>query len=116
MTRAVHGFGWAFRRRTAEEAVPLKNQIVIGVLVVLLLASAFSVIYLKDLSRRLFIRYQQAQQVQEHDEIEWSKLLLEEGAWSTQARIQSLASTQLDMVTPAMKNIVLIKTRDDQLL
>ncbi len=111
MTRAIHGFGWAFRRREAAQTVPLKNQLLVGTLIILLLVSAFSVIYLKDLSRRLFIQYQQAQQVQEHDEVEWSKLLLEEGAWSTQARIQNLASTQLDMVMPAMKNIVMIKTR-----
>lgn len=111
MTRAIHGFGWALRRREAVQTVPLKNQWVVGTLIVLLLVSAFSVIYLKDLSRRLFIQYQQAQQVQEHDEVEWSKLLLEEGAWSTQARIQNLASTQLGMVMPAMKNIILIKTR-----
>lgn len=110
MTRAIHGFGWALRRREAVQAVPLKNQLVVGALIVLLLVSAFSVIYLKDLSRRLFIQYQQAQQVQEREEIEWSKLLLEEGAWSTQARIQNLASTQLDMVMPNVKNIVMIKT------
>lgn len=111
MTRAIHGFGWALRRRETVQTVPLKNQLVVGTLIVLLLVSAFSVIYLKDLSRRLFIQYQQAQQVQEHDEVEWSKLLLEEGAWSTQARIQNLASTRLDMVMPTMKNIVMIKTR-----
>ncbi|OGT47271.1 MAG: cell division protein FtsL [Gammaproteobacteria bacterium RIFCSPHIGHO2_12_FULL_38_11] len=75
----------------------------------LLLASAFSVIYLKDLSRRLFINYQHLQHVQQRDEVEWSKLLLEEGAWSTQARIQNIANTQLNMVVPAAKQIVMIQ-------
>jgi cell division protein FtsL len=111
MTRAIHGFGWTLRRRETVNAMPLKNQLLIGALVVLLLMSAFSVIYLKDLSRRMFIRYQHLQQVQQNDEVEWSKLLLEEGAWSTQARIQNIASTQLNMVMPAMKNIVMIETR-----
>lgn len=108
MTRAIHGFGWTVRRREASEAMPLKNQIVIGALIILLLFSAFSVIYLKDLSRRLFIRYQELQQVQQHNEIETSKLLLEKGAWSTQSRIQEIASTQLDMQAPSEKNIVMI--------
>lgn len=72
------------------------------------MASAFSVIYLKDLSRRLFIRYQHLQQVQQRNEIEWSKLLLEEGAWSTQARIQNIATTQLNMIAPTAKQIVMI--------
>jgi len=109
VTRAIHGFGWALRRREAVDVIPLKKQLLVGALIVLLVASAFSVIYLKDLSRRMFIRYQDLQQVQQHDEVEWSKLLLEEGAWSTQARVQDIATTQLDMVMPTMKNIVMIK-------
>ena len=108
MTRAIRGFEWTLRRREAAESIPLKNQLLIGVLIVLLLVSAFSVIYLKDLSRRLFIHYQQLQQVQEQREIEWSKLLLEEGAWSTQARVQNIATTQLNMVAPTAKQIVMI--------
>src|SRR3990167_7887570 len=109
MTRAIHGFGWTLRRREASVAVPLKNQLFVGALIVLLIVSAFSVIYLKDLSRRLFIHYQNQQQVQQQDEVEWSKLLLEEGAWSTQARVQNIATTQLNMVMPTMKNIVMIE-------
>ena len=112
MTRAIHGFGWGLRRREASRDVPLKNQLWVGGLVILLIVSAFSVIYLKDLSRRLFIRYQHLQQVQQHDEVEWSKLLLEEGAWSTQARVQNIATTQLNMIMPSMKNIVMIESRD----
>lgn len=110
MTRAVlPGFGWAFRQRATTEVMPLKNQLIIGVLIILLLSSAFSVIYLKDLSRRLFIRYQYLQHVQQKSEIERSKLLLEEGAWSTQARIQNIATTQLNMMAPAMKDVAMIK-------
>lgn len=109
MTRAIHGFNWALRRREAVDATPLKNQLVITVMIVSLLLSAFSVIYFKDLSRRMFIRYQHLQQVQQKDEVEWSKLLLEEGAWSTQARVQNIATTQLNMVMPSMKNVVMIK-------
>lgn len=111
MTRAIHGFGWALRRREATDVVPLKKQWLVGVLIFLLVTSAFSVIYLKDLSRRMFIHYQNLQQVQQHDEVEWSKLLLEEGAWSTQARVQDIATTQLDMVMPAVKNVVMIETK-----
>ena len=109
MTRAIHGFSWTIRRRESAETLSLKNQFILGVLVVLLLFSAFSVLYLKDLSRRLFIQYQGLQQVQQQDEVEWSKLLLEEGAWSTQARIQNIASTQLNMMMPEAKQIVMIR-------
>lgn len=109
MTRAIHGFGWIVRKREVPAEMSLKHQFVIGALAVLLLFSAFSVIYLKDLSRRLFIQYQQLQKVQERDEIDTSKLLLEKGAWSSAARIQEIATTKLNMETPVMKNIVMIK-------
>ena len=109
MTRAIHGFGWALRRRETTENISVKQQFLVSALIVLLLISAFSVIYLKDLSRRKFIQYQQLQQVQENDEVEWSKLLLEEGTWSTQARIQNIATTQLNMVMPQMKDIVMVE-------
>ena len=113
MTRAIHGFNWILRRREAVEEVPLKNQWAIAALVILLIVSAFSVIYLKDLSRRLFIRYQQLQHIQQQSEVEASKLLLEEGAWSTQARVQNLATTQLRMVMPVANRIVMIDTSSE---
>lgn len=112
MTRALHGFGFAAKRRAIaapSEQISLTKQIGIALLVVLLLASAFSVIYLKDLSRRLFIQYQSLQQVQQVQELAQSKLLLEKGAWSAQSHIQAVASTQLHMVTPSMKQIVMLR-------
>lgn len=110
MTRAIRGFEWSRRYRdTQQETVTVKSPLLIGLLAVLLLVSAFSVIYLKDLSRRLFMQYQQMQQMQQHDEIEWSKLLLEEGARSTQARIQDVANKQLGMIVPAEKQIIMIR-------
>jgi len=112
MTRALHGFQWFSTHRTkTNRLLSVKNQILVGMLIVFLLASAFSVIYLKDLSRRLFIRYQTLQQAQSQSEMERSKLLLEEGAWATQSRIQDIATSRLDMQTPAVKQIVMIESR-----
>lgn len=110
MTRAVYGFNWlSWRRRDTKTAAPtLQQRFFVGVLVISLLLSAFSVIYLKDLSRRLFMRYQQSQTLQAQNETEWNKLLLEKGAWSTQARIQTLATQRLDMITPTDKQIKII--------
>ena len=109
MTRALHGFTWFLARHTKQETMTLKNKILIGVFIIISLSSAFSVIYLKDLSRRLFMQYQTLQQDQLQNETERSKLLLEEGAWSTQSRIQDLANSRLDMQLPATKQIVMIE-------
>lgn len=110
MTRALHGWAWFFVRREKRETMTVKNHILVGFFIIFSLASAFSVIYLKDLSRRLFIQYQTLQQAQLQSEMERSKLLLEEGAWSTQSRIQDLANTRLNMQIPVTKEIVMIET------
>ena len=81
----------------------------VGILALGLLMSAFGVIYAKDLNRRLFIQYHRLQQQQQHDQVEWSKLLLERGAWSTQTRIQKLAQQQLNMFVPSARKIIFIK-------
>jgi len=109
MTRALHGFAWFAKRDEECKTMSLRHSIFVSLLIIISLTSAFSVIYLKDLSRRLFIEYQTLQQNQLQSEIERSKLLLEEGAWSTQARIQDLASSRLAMQSPTTKQIVMIE-------
>ncbi len=74
-----------------------------------LLLSAFGVVYAKDLNRRLFVHYQNLQQAEQQYQVEWSKLLLEQGTMSTQSRIQMLAQKQLNMVVPSSKHIVLVE-------
>ena len=80
-------------------------------LVLGLLLSAFGVIYAKDLNRRLFIQYQGFQQAQQQYQMDWSKLLLEQGALSTQSRLQMLAQKQLHMVIPSSRDIVLVENQ-----
>jgi len=71
-------------------------------------ASAVGVVYMKDLNRRLFIQYQGLQQDEQQSDIEWGKLLLEQSAWSTQTRVQSVATDNLGMVMPSRQNITLV--------
>ena len=80
----------------------------VALLGVLVLLSAFSVVYIKDLNRRLLMRYQtyQTQNVSEY--IEWGKLLLEQGTLSRQSRIQRIATEKLGMHIPRAKNIVMV--------
>ncbi len=82
------------------------------VLVVALLLSAFTVVYAKDLNRRLFIQYQALQTDKGQALIEWGKLLLEQSTWSTQSRIQQIAERQLGMQVPNARDIVLVEDYD----
>ena len=65
------------------------------VLTLSILVSAFSIVYFKDLNRRVFIDYQSQQQQHQYDRVQWGKLMLEESAWSTQAKIQTVATCNL---------------------
>lgn len=78
-------------------------------LVILTLASAFTVIYLKDLNRRLFIRYQSLQQVSQQYALDWSKLLLEQSTLARQSRIQRIAQQQLGMQWPKENRIIVVR-------
>ena len=98
----------AARVYTRSYAVTKLNMGVVA-LVLGLLLSAFGVIYAKDLNRRLFIQYQDLQQTEQQYQVNWSKLLLEQGAWSTQSRIQWFAQKQLNMVIPSSRDIVMVE-------
>lgn len=87
-----------------------KSSFLIIGLIASLFISAFSIVYVKDLNRRLFIEYQNLQRDKVHELIEWGKLLLEQSTLSTQSRIQEVAENQLHMIIPEAKNIVLIDT------
>jgi len=67
--------------------------------------SALSIIYIKDYSRRSFSELQQLQQARDEAQVAWGQLLLEQSTWTTQARIQQLASYRLAMRVPAAKAI-----------
>lgn len=84
---------------------------VIG-LVVMLVLSAFGLVYTKDLNRRLSIQYQQAQAQQQQYQIAHGKLLLEKSTVSRQSRVQMIAENDLGMVMPSSQNSVLLKVKD----
>lgn len=84
------------------------SSVIMPILAIACLASAFAIIYSKDLNRRLFIQLQQAQQVQAQSQTNWGKLLLEESTWSSPARVQTIARDRLNMVMPNPSDIVLV--------
>lgn len=77
-------------------------------LVVLLILSAFAVVYLKDVHRRTFIQYQDMVRANQQAQVDWEKLLLEESTWAAQAHVQQIAAERLHMYTPDAKDIVLM--------
>ena len=86
----------------------------IFVLIVMVIVSALALIYVKDLNRRLFIDSQNLQQVNSEMNIYYGRLLLEQGVWSAQERIQVVATNSLNMVIPSSSDIVMLSNYGNQ--
>lgn len=84
------------------------SLISIGLLSCLVFASALGVIYYQHLSRQLFTTLQSLQQEIESLQVEWSQLLLEQGTWSSDARVERIAREHLKMLLPEPNEVVVI--------
>ena len=78
------------------------------ILTLAIIGSAFLTVYIKDVYRRDLIVYQKCLQKTRHLDTEYGRLLLEESAWARSERIQSLASTSLNMQLPSVKAVRVI--------
>lgn len=76
-------------------------------------ASAFAIIYTKDLNRRLFIEDQQIKQQELQAEEQWTKLLLEQGSLAAQPRIQKIARNHRQMIMTSRAEIQLVSGAAD---
>ena len=77
-----------------------------AVLLVVVTLSALAVVYSSFKSRQLFIELQSLQVQATRQQIQLGQLLLEEGAWSSLAMIEQVASDKLGMQAPANHSIV----------
>ena len=88
--------------------VSFKGFIVTGMLLLIIVLSAIGVVYSSHLSRQLFA--EQAILLEKNDQLqlEWAQLLLEQSAWSSPNRIESVARDSLNMEVPETEDIQLI--------
>lgn len=77
----------------------------------LVLVSALTVVELRHRNRTAFVQLQSLMQSRENLEVEWGKLLLEEGAWSQHRRIESTAVSKLGMRMPSNSQVVMVDLR-----
>jgi cell division protein FtsL len=88
--------------------VSFKGFIITGMLLLVIVLSAIGVVYSSHLSRQLFA--DQAILLEKNDQmqLEWAQLLLEQSAWSSPNRIESVANEKLGMDIPNTEDIQLI--------
>jgi cell division protein FtsL len=80
---------------SAARAVPWR--LAAGVLLMLVMASAFAVQYAAHRSRELFGALEENRKREEEIQIEWRKLLLERSTFSSHARVEAIADSELKM-------------------
>lgn len=85
------------------------KQLVFYSLLAGVFVSAIQVVVARHESRKLFIEIQALEQTRDRLNEEWGRLQLEQSTWATDARIESLSKTVLDMESPEMNAIVLIE-------
>lgn len=82
---------------------------IIGLLLALVMMSAFAVIYARHESRKTFVEIQALHKQIDELNVEWGRLQLEQGTWSAHGRIETMAHTQLKMQLPDINEIIYIQ-------
>ena len=80
-----------------------------GLLIVLVLLSAVSVVFTKHQARKLFVELQQLEAERDNMDIEWGQLQLEQGMLTTQGQVEKAARDRLGMVNLSADNMVIVR-------
>lgn len=83
--------------------------LIVSTMLLLVIASALSVVHAKHQSRKLFAQLQSLTKQSDELDVEWGKLQLEQSAWSRHERIEKVARDQLGLEMPQASAIVLVK-------
>ncbi|MDS4032290.1 MAG: cell division protein FtsL [Candidatus Contendobacter sp.] len=79
----------------------MKGQVLlVAGLTVAVLGSGLGVVYTQHVNRRLFIEWQKLQVERDALEVEWELLRLEQSTLVTDAAVETVARTRLNMLTP----------------
>lgn len=80
----------------------------IALLALLVLVSAIAVAWSKHETRKQFTELHALRVSGDALEMEWGRLLLEQGTWSTHSRIERVASKRIDMHHPETRSVVML--------
>ncbi|MBX3709329.1 MAG: cell division protein FtsL [Gammaproteobacteria bacterium] len=85
-----------------------RRQIVVVALVLAVLLSALSIIYVTHITRIMHAAYQRNIAEQHHLHEQKGRLLLELSTWMMQARIQQIAENKLGMIVPDHQSVMVV--------
>ncbi len=86
-----------------------RNGFIQGLLLVLVVTGALSVVTSQHQARKLFIELQQEKEHARQMEVEWGQLQLEQSTLAAPARVEKIASRQLQMQLPTKEQVKFIR-------
>lgn len=85
---------------------PSKRGVLLLILAAVTVLQALGIIYTKQTQRDLQAKLQANYAERDRLHNEWSQLLLEQGTWQANARVEKIAREQLGMVFPNKTEII----------
>ncbi len=83
--------------------------LLVFVFAVVCVVSAISLVYTKHESRNLFVELEQLTNERDELNIEWGQLQIEQSTWATHARIEQVATDDLQLTRPKTAEIFVIE-------
>lgn len=80
-----------------------------SLLILSVFITALHVVTAQHQARRLFVEIQSLEKIRDNLNEEWTRLLLEQSTWATNARIEAVARNELGMSMPDMNSLYIIK-------
>lgn len=84
-----------------------KQLVLFVIAAILVLSQSLGIIYTKQTKRLLHAKLQSLYAARDKLQVEWSQLLLEQGTWEADARVERVAREQLGMVVPNKINVII---------
>ena len=83
--------------------------LLVFVFAVVCVVSAIALVYTKHESRSLFVELEQLTKERDELNIEWGQLQIEQSTWATHARIEQVATDDLQLMRPETAEIFIIE-------
>jgi cell division protein FtsL len=78
------------------------------ILFAIVLVSALGTVGAQHKARKLYVELQQQQDLAKQYDVEWGQLQLEQSTWAMHARIEQIATSQLQMHVPDSAHIQIV--------
>jgi len=87
----------------------VSSRLIVLLLAVAVMFSAFGVVYVKHQNRKLFVELERQRMAQDQFDVEWGRLQLEQSTWATHGRIEHIARSRLGMGLPGDNEVVIVR-------